>query len=368
MNKKMFLMVLLVLLPNLVSAVEIHQIYYDPANSESGGESIEFYNPHPFDIDISGWTVATESSLKDAVFPANSTIPAEGYFLLADNMWDERKDDSNWRNADFMTPITLNNADSGLALMNSTGQVIDAVGWGNPANINNNLYTGTPTSDAEQGKSLLRIDSTDDNSNDFIVADPDFFGNNVIEVEINVSNSVESSAYILEGGSITPNAGSNQTIHVRAGDLMSATFHDITKTMTKIDNNTYETQFTIPYYQSPGNYSIFFSDNTELQFEIKELRSFKLEAGKISFNVIPGTSNIASNKALITNNGNTNLVFSLDSTSDFSFQYKLDEDFIDFTETFELAAGKSSNLQFKIEIPEETELGSYQSLITITPE
>ena len=104
---------------------------------------------------------------------------------------------------------------------------------------------------------------------------------------------------------------------------MSATFLDTTETMTKIDNNTYETRFSIPYYQSPGNYSIYFSDNTELQFEIKELRSFKVEASKISFNAIPGTSSIASNKALITNNGNTDLIFSLDTESDFQFQYKL---------------------------------------------
>jgi hypothetical protein len=319
-------------------------------------------------VDIGGWIIATESSLQDAIIPSNSTILAEGYFLLADNMWDERKDDSNWRNADFMTPITLNNVDSGLALKNSTGGLIDAVGWGNPANIDNNLYTGTPTNDASQGNVLLRIDSTDDNSNDFIVADPDFFGNNVIEVEVNVSNSVESSAYILEGSSITPNAGVNQTIHVRAGELMSATFLNIEKTMQKIDNSTYETRFSIPYYQAPGNYSIFFSDNSELLFEIKELRSFKVEASKISFHVIPGTSSIASNKAVIKNNGNVNLIFSLETLSDFSFQYKLGDEFIDFVDTFELAAGKSSNLQFKIEIPQETELGSYKSLITITPE
>ncbi|MBN1644787.1 lamin tail domain-containing protein [Candidatus Woesearchaeota archaeon] len=371
--KKILLILLVLLLPNLVSAVEIYQIFYDPANSESGGESIEFYNPHPFDIDISGWIVATESSMKDAIFPANSTIPANGYFLLADNMWDERKDNLNWRSADFMTPITLNNEDSGIALINSSGEIVDAVGWGNPDNIDNNLFAGTPCNDAPQSKALLRIDSTKDNSNDFIIAEPDFFGDNVISIEVNVTDSSQSSAYILESGSITPSAGTNTTIHVRAGELMTATLFDTTKVMEKVDNNSFEAVFSVPYYKSPGNYSILFSDNSKLGFEIKELKSFKVISDKISFNVVPGSSSIASNKARIINNGNTDLVFSLDLITDeldkSLFQFSLNnDDFVGFSEQFEIPAGKSSGLHFKIEIPEETELGSYQSLITITAE
>ncbi len=373
-NKKKVLLLCLLFLPNFVSAVEIHQIYYDPVNSESGGEAVEFYNPHPFDVDIGGWIVATESSLQDAVIPANSTVPAYGYFLLADNMWDERKDNPNWRDADFMTPITLNNANSGIALLNSSSDLVDAVGWGDAAKINNNLFLETPTSDAPQGKALLRINNTNDNANDFIITAPDFFGDNVIPIEVNVTDSVQSSAFILEGSSITPNAGSNQTIHVRAGELMTATFLDITKTMEKIDNITYEARFSIPYYIKPGNYSIYFSDNSELQFEIKELMSFKVESDKISFNVIPGTSSVSSNKAVVHNNGNTDLIFALDlidiellDISFFEFSFNNDE-FLPFTDQFEITAGKSSDLYFKIEIPDDIELGSYQSLIAINAE
>ncbi|MBD3362028.1 hypothetical protein GF358_04535 [Candidatus Woesearchaeota archaeon] len=367
-NKKILLIICLLIFPKLVSAVEIHQIYYDPVNSESGGEAVEFFNPHPFDVDIGGWIIATESSMQDAIIPANTTIKSNDYYLLADNRWDERKDDSNWRNADFMTPITLNNVDSGVALFNSSNQLIDAVGWGAVEGINNNLFSGTPTNDASQGFALLRINNTGDNSNDFIITEPDFYGNNIVQTEINITNSVQSNAYLLEGGSIIPNAGSNTTIHVRAGKSMSATFLDITKTLTKIDNSTYETRFFIPYYQAPGNYSIYFSDNTELQFEIKEIVSYKVIADKIKFNVIPGTSSISSNKIKILNKGNVNLLFNLETESMFNFQYKLEDDFLTFEDSFELGAGKQQELSLKVEIPENTDLGSYEDLIVLRAE
>lgn len=370
--KKMFLMFCILLIPELISAIEIHQIYYDPVNSESGGEAVEFYNPNPFDVDVSGWTIATESSLQDAVLPANTTVPAEGYFLVADSMWDERKDNINWRSADFMTPITLNNDDSGVALINSTGHVVDAVGWGDVAGISNNLFSGTPCPDAPQGKALLRVNGTNDNSNDFIATDPDFFGDNIIPAEVNVSASIESSAYILEGGSIMPSASRNKTIHVRAGEQLSATLFDVTKTMDRIDNTTYEARFVIPYFTHPGNYSIFFSDNTELRFEIKGLKSFKVEAERIVLNVLPGSSSSASNKAVIKNTGNLDLIFSLDLITDSLeksfFRYSLNkEDYESFDETFELPAGQANDLYFKIEIPSDTGLGSYHNLIAVSP-
>ena len=84
---------------------------------------------------------------------------------------------------------------------------------------------------------------------------------------------------------------------------------------------------------------------------------------------MPGTSKTSNQKAIVKNTGNTDLMFVLDSVGDFIFQYSLDnQDFFDFIDTFELAAGKSSDLYFKTEIPEETSLGSYKSLITISAE
>ena len=98
----------LIILPNFASAVYINQVLYDPEGSETSSEAIEFYNPQPHDVDISGWIIATETSLKDAVIPANSIIKAKGYYLIADTGWNS----SGWRAADHEEKITMNNLNS----------------------------------------------------------------------------------------------------------------------------------------------------------------------------------------------------------------------------------------------------------------
>ena len=355
-------------------AVQIYQVYYDPVSTESGGEAIELYNSDPYDIDVSGWIIATESSQKDAILPANTSISANSYFLIADDGWDEKKDDPNWRSADFTTAITMNNDDSGIALRNSSGALLDALGWGSASGINEGLFSGSPAGDIEQGRVLLRIDSTDDNSNDFIDAAPSFFGDNIIQVEINVSESVQNpTAFILEGEKIKPTAGSNKSIHVRSRTQSVATFLNSTKVMQEIDNTTYEAVFSIPFSLYAGNYSIFFSDNTELNFEYLALASFDVVSDKISFNVIPGTSSVSSKKAVIKNTGNVDLSLLLDIASEDplispdNFKYGLDNnEFAEFSESFELPAGAFSDIYFRITIPSDAELGSYFNLITIS--
>lgn len=355
------------------SAVEIHQVYYDPVSTESGGEAIELYNPDPYDIDIGGWIIATESSERDAVLPANSSIPAKGFFLIADDGWDEKKDNPDWRSADFTTPITMNNDDSGIALRNSSGALLDALGWGSASGINEGLFSNSPAADVPQGKALLRTDSTDDNSNDFIEADPSFLGDNVIPLEVNVSDSVSNpSAYVLEGSIIKPSAGVNKSIHVRSKSAGIATFLNNSKILNQVDTDTYEAIFAVPYYLSAGNYSVLFSDNSELKFEYSALKSFDVISEKISFNVVPGSSSISSKKAVIRNSGNIDLVMSLGLSSNISllspenFKYSLDnEEFAEFSEVFELPAGSEQSIWFKINIPEDAELGTYSSLISI---
>lgn len=355
------------------SAVQIHQVYYDPVSTESGGEAVELYNPDPCDIDIGGWIIATESSEKDAVLPANSSIPAKGFFLIADDGWDEKKDNPSWRGADFTTPITMNNDDSGIALRNSSGALLDAVGWGSASGINEGLFSGSPAVDVPAGRALVRIDSSEDNSDDFIETEPSFFGNNIIPMEVNVSDAVSNPlAYILEGSIIKPSAGVNKSIHVRSGSSGIASFLNSSKAMNPIDNNTYEAIFSVPYYLAPGHYSVLFSDNSEIGFEYAELKAFEVVSEKISFNVVPGTSGVSSKKAVVKNTGNVDLSIVLGIASENSllssdnFRYSLDNnDFLEFGELFELSSGSEKNIWFKINIPKSTELGTYSSLISI---
>jgi len=135
--------------------IYISEVLYNPFTSESGGEAVELYNSGSEAINLSGYTLNTaskNSTTIDATFPSIATIPANGYYLIADNSWDDRKDSILYPDADYQEPITMKNTDSGLFIADPLGNILDAVGWGSPINLS--LYKGTPTNDTENGESL----------------------------------------------------------------------------------------------------------------------------------------------------------------------------------------------------------------------
>jgi len=164
----------LILFAELTYALEIHQVYYDPIDTENGGEAIELYNPSSERINISGLIIKTKASSKDAVISSDTSVEAGNYFLITDAGWDSNKDNKSWRNSDHEESLTLSNTAGGIALI-LNGEIIDAVGWGNIQEINNEeLYENSPHSGVEEGKSLLRIKDTNNNKDDFISSTPDF--------------------------------------------------------------------------------------------------------------------------------------------------------------------------------------------------
>ncbi len=180
------------LLAQLVQAgVVINQVLYDPVGTESGGEAVELKNFGSSAVDISGWVLSTESSDVDSTIPDNTVLQSGAVFLIADEGWDDGKDDSSWKSADYEEKITVGNTDSGIALI-SGGSVVDAVGWGDEANIENNMYEGSPAVPVPAGKALLRIQDTDDNSEDFVEAVADFQPGFPVPVTANVTISLPS--------------------------------------------------------------------------------------------------------------------------------------------------------------------------------
>ncbi len=190
----------------VLADVFITEVYYDALNSSSYGEAVELFNNDSSSVDVTGWFLATESSETDLLFPPGATIPAHSHYLVTDLNWDENRDDVQWNLADYMETITMNNANSGIALINGSA-LVDAVGWGDVASIDTtqygDLYQETPAEDATSGYSLQRISNngtfqnTQDNANDFIVALPDlknsssytgYISNGEIEVTVVVEN------------------------------------------------------------------------------------------------------------------------------------------------------------------------------------
>ena len=179
---------LLLMLPCASASVVISQVLYDPISTESGGEAVELRNDGNEPVDISGWVVRTESSDSDATIPASTVLQPSATFLIADEGWNASKDNAEWKPADYEEKLTLGNTDSGIALLGN-GSVVDAVGWGDPANIDDGLYEGDPAEQVSAGMALVRIKDTDDNSADFQQAVPSFLDGLFVPVTASVSFS-----------------------------------------------------------------------------------------------------------------------------------------------------------------------------------
>jgi len=171
-NMKYVLMLLLVI-PFVSADIVIHQVLYDPVKTESGGEAVELRNTGLESVDVSGWVLATESSATDATIPDSTILAPGSVYLIADEGWDDNKDNPDWRPADHVEKITLNNADGGIALVHD-GSIVDAAGWGDAEGIEAGLFEGSPAEEVEPGKALVRLDDTDDNSADLIAMPADF--------------------------------------------------------------------------------------------------------------------------------------------------------------------------------------------------
>ena len=64
----------------LQSAVVINEIMYHPADDNSGGEYVEFFNSSAVPVDVSGWAITRGVSF---VFPAATTIGPGAYLVVA---------------------------------------------------------------------------------------------------------------------------------------------------------------------------------------------------------------------------------------------------------------------------------------------
>ncbi len=320
------------------SSVIISHVLYDPAGTESGGEAVELYNPAAFSVNMSGWVLATETSPTDATLPQDAVICSGCYYLVADANWSNAKDNSSWPNADYEEAITLANTDAGVALKDSNGTILDAVGWGNPANIGTSLFEGTPHSGSGNAGSLLRLISagsyvdTNNNSGDFYGTTPNFHNSSFSvnaaangEAEIKITIVVTGSAPIaqlvsitdddsfLAGSQVSPVPGGNRTVAVEAvvsdangvADTASviAGFNAVNFTMAKkADINAtaavYLASFNLSSSFPSGNYSISITatDNSQLSstvtasFEYMTLVSLDVDINSLVFFASPGSA------------------------------------------------------------------------------
>lgn len=406
---KTYLVLLLLMLPAVWADVQIHQVLYDPLQTESGGEFIQLYNDDLYPVDISGWVIQTSSSARDAVFPDTTIIPGESYFLIADVGWSEKKDDPSWPNATYEEIITMKNSDSGIALHDGNS-IVDAVGWGNAAE---GLYEGTPALDVAAGKSLLRVQDTNDNAEDFIESDPQFISGNKgsadIEIRVqvisaNVSFSgidITDNDLLQEGIQIMPQPGTTKqvpiSVHITSSLPVDVKVHFDNKTflLNKVDDTTYTGFFEVPYVLSPDMYDVTLTAETGFSFqqqkisvEVLPLVAFSVDTGSIYLgNTTPGSTLHVSGDTdmgtqehiTLQNLGNTVLdfgVYGTDLVSDVdtilvsSLSFGLGDELITLDENNQvlelgLEAGALIPINLELIVPEGVGGGMYTGTVTL---
>lgn len=321
------------------SNIIISQVLYDPVNSESGGEAVELYNPAASSMNISNWVLATETSPTDATIPQGSIICSGCYYLVADANWSNAKDNSSWPNADLEEAVTLANTDAGVALKDSGGVIVDAVGWGNTAGIGAGLFEGIPHSGSSSGNSLMRKTAngsyldTDNNSNDFAEATPNFQNSSLsapkganTNAEIQITIVVSGSGPVIKslavqtdddsfapGSQVSPVPKKNRTISIEAAvaddngvaDIVEVTltFNGTNLSMAKkADINAtaaiYAGAFNLSSSFPAGNYTATvtakdasgFSASSATSFEYLTMTAIEADASSLIFFASPGST------------------------------------------------------------------------------
>ena len=422
--KKLFCLAVAMLILPMVLAVRIEEVYYDPIGTESGGEAVVLYNPLNLAVDISGWTIKTETSNTDVTLPVEAVIDAQGYYLITDVGWDENKDDVNWESADYEEAITLSNSDAGVALINSSGDIVSSVGWGNSDEILEGLYEGIPAIDVDPGNSLLRMQDSNDNSVDFVSSIPQLKSSRVggnethkgIVISLNVLNYAVTINYVNvtpddfeeNGTQVLLNPGREKEITVSAlltHELNYSFIENVTvnnQNMSFVEevnvtSAVFEAKLNINYSTIPGNYGLLIAvgeEEIQVSYEVMSLMAIEIDAEEISldvkdkdlhYSILGDVNGSTENKPSVKNIGNveldlgvkaTNLeseggVFGLDN-----IRYSFDNDF------YSSKAGQMStelevvnvNLdptelnEFALDffVAEDANVGSYQGTIIIS--
>lgn len=164
----------------VVGTVVINEIFYDSADSDTDGNLfVELYGTPG--LAIGGYKInfinGSDGKIDDSMtLPTGAKIREDGFILIADAK-NGSPTDSNIPNPDLIDNFDPQNGPDAVQLVDSKGQLADAVGYGDGGGIvpvaQNGLssFEGTPALDVASGHSLGRRQpgvDTDDNSADFV--------------------------------------------------------------------------------------------------------------------------------------------------------------------------------------------------------
>ena len=164
--KKHLLLISMILAISLIAGIRIEAVYYHPFDAQNS-EYILLYNTGEEDRDISGYRIATSFSETDVTI--QGIIRARSVFLIADSGWSEKRDNMSWPLADHEQTMTMSIHHGWASIRTPENEPLSTVGWRTAAQFEGEAHPGV-----QQGKALVRINDTNNNSNDFIESNPIF--------------------------------------------------------------------------------------------------------------------------------------------------------------------------------------------------
>jgi hypothetical protein len=154
------------------AAIRVNEFMTGSAGVASN-EFVELFNAGSSAADVAGFKVAYRSAagtsdITLATIPAGTTIPAGGFYLLGGSGY------LGLRAADQSFSAALASTGGGLAVRDSTGAILDSVGYGDSTNAFVEAHAATaPPATAAPGNSSDRLPDghdTNDNAADFSVS------------------------------------------------------------------------------------------------------------------------------------------------------------------------------------------------------
>ncbi len=155
-------------LPAAEAQVLISELYYDAPGSDAGQVFVELIGTPGTDLggyQLQGINGGNGSSYLSVTL--SGSIGADGVFVIADDSGDGTTLVSG---ADLIADVDLQNGPDSLQLLDSGGNLLDAVGYGD---FSSAIFAGEgmPAPDVPAGSSLARLGwaDSDDNLSDFSV-------------------------------------------------------------------------------------------------------------------------------------------------------------------------------------------------------
>ena len=158
------------------------------SSSSNNDEFVEIYNPTPTAVDVSNWTLDYRSASNTSTysnkyaFPSGTMIQPHGFYLIGGGGV------SNRDNSSQSILMGLGNSGGGIFLRNSSGTVIDLLGWGTAVAGN---YEGTVCPKADQGVSLERKAKSTSTSASMGIGGGDEFAGNGYDTDNNADDFVQ---------------------------------------------------------------------------------------------------------------------------------------------------------------------------------